>query len=184
MEDWINVEKIFKYIKGSENYGIKFSKNSSLKIFVDADYAGDIDTRKSTSGSLMMIGDAPTSWYSKLQHCIATSTAESEYYSVSECSKHSLWYMNLLNELNIILNYVIIIVDNKATIYNCQNHSINAKSKHIDIKYHHIRDLVKKDKIRLKYIKSDNNLAYGFTKYLNNSLMVKFRNTLLERIKD
>jgi hypothetical protein len=184
MEDWINIEKIFKYLKGTENYGIKFSKNSSLKIFVDADYAGDIDTRKSTSGFLMMMGDAPTSWYSKLQHCVATSTAESEYYSVSECAKHSLWYMNLLNELNINLNYVIINVDNKATIYNCQNHSINAKSKHIDIKYHHIRDLVKKDKIRLKYIKSENNLADGFTKYLNNSLMDKFRNTLLERIKD
>jgi hypothetical protein len=184
MEDWINVEKIFKYLKGTENYGIKFSKNSSLKIFVDADYAGDIDTRKSTSGFLMMMGDAPTNWYSKLQHCVATSTAESEYYSVSECAKHSLWYMNLLNELNINLNYVIINVDNKATIYNCQNHSINAKSKHIDIKYHHIRDLVKKDKIRLKYIKSENNLADGFTKYLNNSLMDKFRNTLLERIKD
>jgi len=122
LEDWINVEKIFKYLKGTENYGIKFSKNSSLKIFVDAVYAGDIDTRKSTSGFLMMIGNAPTSWYSKLQHCVATSTAESEYYSVSECAKHSLWYMNLLNELNINLSYVIINVDNKATIYNCQNY--------------------------------------------------------------
>ena len=95
MEDWINVEKIFKYLKGTENYGIKFSKNSSLKIFVDADNAGDLDTRKSTSCFLMMIGDASNSWYSQLQHCVATSTAESEYYSVSECAKHSLWYMNL-----------------------------------------------------------------------------------------
>jgi len=151
---------------------------------LDAVYAGDIDTRKSTSGFLMMIGDAPTSWYSKLQHCVATSTTESEYSSENECAKHSLWYMYFLRELNINPNYVIINVDNKSTIYNCQNHSINAKSKHFDIKYHHIRNLVKKDKIRLTYIKSENNLANGFTKYLNNSLMDKFRNTLLERIKD
>jgi len=54
----------------------------------------------------------------------------------------------------------------------------------IDIKYHHIRDLVKKNKIRLKYIKSENKLADRFTKYLNNSLKDKFRNTLIEIIKD
>lgn len=146
---------------------------------MDADYAGDTSTRRSTSGYLMMIGTSPTSWYSKLQSCVATSTAEAEYYSVSDCAKHSLWYMNVLNELNINIKYVTINVDNKATIYNCQNQSINPKSKHIDIKYHHVRSLIKENKIKLRYIKSCDNLADGFTKYLNNTLMDKFRNSLL-----
>jgi len=107
----------------------------------------------------MMIGDSPTSWYSKLQHVVATSTAESEYISVSDYAKHSLWYMNIFKELNIKIKSVTINTDNKAAIYNCQNRIINSKSKHIDIKYHHVRDLISKGKIKLKYIKSKNNLA-------------------------
>jgi len=182
LEDWMNVLKIFRYLKYTKNYGIKIEKGMNLKIFVDADFAGDPNTRKSTSGFLMLMGDTPTSWYSKLQHCVSTSTTEAEYYSLSECAKHSLWYKNLLNELNINIKEITIFVDNKATIYNSENQSINPKSKHIDIRYHHIRDLVNKKIIKLKYIKSKDNLADGFTKYLNNSLMDKFRNTLLTKI--
>ena len=151
----------------------------NLKVYVDADYAGDLNTRKSTSGFLMMLGNTPTSWHSKLQHCVSTSTAEAEYYSLSECAKHSLWYKNFMNELNISIDYVTIFVDNKATIYNSENQSINPKSKHIDIRYHHIRDLISKKLIVLKYVKSKSNLADGFTKFLNKTLMDNFRNTLL-----
>ena len=137
----------------------------------------NIDSRKSTSGFLIIIGGAPTSWYSKLQKCVATSTAESEYYSISDCTKHCLWYLNLLNELNIRINYVTINVDNKAEIYNCQNQSINPRSKHIDIKYYYVRELINEKKIKLEYIKSENNLTDGFTKYISNILMNKFRNS-------
>ena len=101
----------------------------NLKVYVDADYAGDLNTRKSTSGFLMMLGNTSTSWYSKLQHCVSTSTAEAEYYSPSECAKYSLWYRNFMNELNINIDYVTIFVDNKATIYNSENQSINPKIK-------------------------------------------------------
>ena len=118
LEDWANIERIFKYLSYTINYGIKFTMERSLKVYIDADYAGDNELRKSTSGFLMIIRNAPTSWYSKLQKCVATSTAESEYYSVSECSKHSLLYMNILNELNININFVTINIDNKAAIYN------------------------------------------------------------------
>jgi len=93
-----------------------------------------------------------------------------------------LWYKNLLNELNINIKEITIFLNNKATIYNSENQSINPKSKHIDIRYHHIRDLVNKKIIKLKYIKSKDNLADGFIKFLNNSLMDKFRNTLLTKL--
>jgi len=66
---------------------------------------------------------------------------EAEYYSLSECAKHFLWYKNFLNGLNIDINSITIFADNK-TIYISENQSINPKSKHIDIRYHHIRDLV------------------------------------------
>ena len=182
LEDWTNVLKIFRYLKYTKDYGIKIEKGIKLKIYVDADFAGDSDTRKSTSGFLMQMGNTPTSWYSKLQHCVSTSTAEAECYSLSEFAKHSLWYKNLLNELNFNIKEIIIFVDNKATIYNSENQSVNPRSKHIDIRYHHIRDLVNKKIIKLEYIKSKDNLVDGFTKYLNFTLMNNFRNTLLTKI--
>jgi len=70
-------------------------------------------------------------------------------------------------------------MDNKAAIYNCKNQTINPRTKHINIRVHYIGDLIKEDKIQLKYIKLEYNIADGFTKYLNNTLMDKFRNSIL-----
>ena len=89
-----------------------------------------------------------------------------------------MWYENLLNELKYNINFLIINIDNKAAIYNSINQSINPKNKHIDTWYHYIKELIGNEKIKLKYIKSEENLADGFTKYLDNSLMDKFRHSL------
>jgi len=78
MEDWENVLKIFKYLKGTINYGINFSKNRKIEAFVDADYAGDTETRKSTTRFIITTGNTPISWSSKLQRSVSTSSAESE----------------------------------------------------------------------------------------------------------
>ena len=182
-EDWNNVLKIFKYLKGNPNYGIKYTRNNNkLKIYVDADFAGDKETRKSTSGHVIFIGSGPTSWFSKLQHCISLSTAESEYYSLVECAKECLWYKNLFKELNLNYKDIIINIDNQATIFNAKNETTNPRSRHIDLRYHKVKELVKNNTIKLEYIKSENNLADGFTKYLNGSLMTKFRNSLLTKV--
>jgi len=183
-EDWLNIMKILKYLKGTINYGLNFTKQKEIMAYVDADYAGDPDSRRSTTGFLITIGGTPTSWCSKLQHCISTSTAEAEYYSLSECSKHCVWYLNLLNELNTNLTNIEINVDNKAAIYNAKNHSINPKTKHMDIRVHYIRELINNRKIKLKYIKSQYNLADGFTKYLSSAQMDNFRNSILTNIND
>eukprot|EP00833_Pecoramyces_ruminatium_P012507 jgi/Orpsp1_1/1186539/evm.model.d7180000051327.1 len=90
LEDWNNVIRILRYLKGTPSYGIKFTNDSIIKAYVDADFGGDLETRKSTTGFLITFGNTPTSWCSKLQKCISTSTAESEYYSLSECGKHCI----------------------------------------------------------------------------------------------
>lgn len=94
--------RIIKYLKGTLKYGINISKHNSVEAFVDADYAGDSQTRRSTTGFMIRLGNSPTIWCSKLQHCVSTSTAEAEYYSLSECSKQCIWYLNLLNELKFL----------------------------------------------------------------------------------
>ena len=88
VDDWNKVIKIFNYLKGNTNYGLYFTKDKTIKAYSDADYAGNKDSRRSTSGFMITIGNSPISWSSKLQHCVSTSTAESEYYSLSECALH------------------------------------------------------------------------------------------------
>jgi len=102
---------------------------------------------------------------------------------LSECAKHSIWYINFIKELNFDIKYLTINIDNKAAIYNSENQSINPKTKHIDVRYHYIRELIKNKKIKSNYIKSGNNLADGSTKYLNNTSVDKFRNSMLTKIK-
>jgi len=95
-----------------------------------------------------------------------------------------MWLRNFLNELGIKLNCITINIDNKAAIYNSKNETINPKSRHIDLKYHKVRELIKENKIELKYIKYQYNLADGFTEYLNGTLTKKFKNSLLHKIQE
>jgi len=182
LEDWMNVIKIFRYLKGTKHYGLKITKDINIRVYVDADLGGDRETKRSTTGFVIFMGSAPMTWYSKLQHCVAISTAESEYYSLNECALKCMWLRNLLNELGIKIDCITINIDNRAAIYNSKNETINPKSRHIDLRYHKIRELIKEDKIDLKYIKSQYNIADGFTKYLNGTLTKKFKNSLLYKI--
>jgi len=184
LEDLNNAFRILRYLKGTISYGLQFTRDSRIKAFADADFGGDLETRKSTTGFVVTIGNTPTSWCSKLQKSVSTSTAEAEYYSISECGKHCIWYLSLLNELNIKLKWIQINTDNKAAIFNAKNQTINPRTKHMNIRVHYIRELVSKKKIMLNYVKSENNIADGFTKYLNSSAMNEFRNFLLTRIED
>ena len=145
---------------------------------------GDKETRRSTTGFIIFMGSSPVTWYSKLQHCVAISTAESEYYSLNDCALKCMWMRNFLNELNIKVNCITINIDNKAAIYNSKIETINQKSRYIDLKYHKIRELIKEGKIDLKYIKSQDNLADGLTKYLNSTLIKRFKNSLLCKIHE
>jgi len=178
-EDLINLTKILEYLYGSFNYGLYFTKNSTIKAYSDADFGGDTKTRRSTTGYIIFFGNTPISWCSKLQHCVSTSTCEAEFYSLSECTKQCLWIQNLLNELGINKKPIKIYIDNKSTIHITKNHLINQKSKHIDIRYHFIKELIENGKIQIEYIKSEDNPADGLTKYLNNTQMKKFRNNTL-----
>ena len=183
LEDWVNTIKILGYLKFTINYGLKFDSKNRITAYSDADYAGDLTTRRSTTGYVITIGKTPISWCSKLQPCVSTSTAEAEYYSLSECAKQCIWYMSFLNELNVNIKTITIMVDNKATIFISENRLTNQKSKHIDIRYHFVRELIRNEKIKLEYVKSQNNIADGFTKYLNSTLMKNFRNNILNELK-
>ena len=127
MEDRNNVMRILRYLKGTKKYGINFTNNLNIKAYVDSDYGGDLETRRSTTGFLITFCSASTSWCSKLQKSISTSTTESEYYSLSECGKKGIWYLNLFEELNLNIKNIKVNVDNKAAIYYAKNQTIIPK---------------------------------------------------------
>ena len=100
---WTAVKHLLRYIAGTREFGLLFttSDSSDCTGFSDSDWAGDQDDRKSTSGYLFRVGNATVSWGSKKQSCVALSTAEAEYMSLTMAAKEGIWLNRLLAEMNI-----------------------------------------------------------------------------------
>jgi hypothetical protein len=141
--------------------------------FSDADLAGDIDDRKSTSGSIFFFGECPITWQSQKQKSTAMSSCEAEYMAVSTTSCQAVWLGRLVGELfSREAEVPTLLVDNKAAIQLCKNLVFHDLSKHIELKYHYIRDQLEKGRITVEYIGTSNQLADIFTKSLGR---VKFQ---------
>jgi len=176
ISDWIKVTHILKYLNTTKHYKICYDGKGEILGYTDSDFAGDTKDRKSTSGNIILMGNSPICWTSKKQSIVATSTAEAEYVSTSECVKKVLWIRNILIELFNYNKPIKIYTDNVASKTNIENDEINPKLKHIAIKYFFNKDNIQKGKIKLEYIDTKNMLADIFTKYVNGPAMTKFAN--------
>lgn len=147
-----------RYLSGTKHLGIKYTKceNLNLEGFSDSDYAGDIDTRRSTSGYVFKLSDGPITWMSKRQNCITLSTAEAEYIAACLAVKESVWIRKLLCDLGYFQNNPTQIhVDNQSAIRLVKNPEFHCRTKHIDIKYHFIREKFDNQEIDVTYICMD-----------------------------
>lgn len=137
------VKRILRYIKRTLNFGLLYSneKSSELHAYSDADYAGCLQTRRSTSGSAFMLGRGIVSWGSERQKSVSLSTTESEYMAASQCVKELVWIKNMLNEIfgNELLK-VTLYMDNQSAIRLVKNPEFHKRSKHIDVRFHFIRE--------------------------------------------
>ncbi|RDX77426.1 Copia protein, partial [Mucuna pruriens] len=137
---------ILRYLKGTSDFGLLFpigndQNRSCIEAYSDSDWCGDKVERKSTSGYLFKYLDAPISWCSKKQSVVALSSCEAEYIGSVEAACQSLWLEALLEEMK--LQYerpVHMYVDNKSVISLSKNPVSHGKSKHIETKYHFLRD--------------------------------------------
>ncbi|KAK6160742.1 hypothetical protein DH2020_004123 [Rehmannia glutinosa] len=174
------VKRIFRYLKGTIQYGLFYPKNEnfSLKGYSDSDYAGNIDDRKNTSGSCQFLGDCLVSWFSKKQNPIATSTAEVEYIVAGSYCSQVLWMRQQLRDYEVEEKEIPIMCDNTSAIAITQNPVLHSRTKHIDVRYHFIRDHVAKKDITLEYISTDKQLADIFTKPLCESRFEELKNEL------
>ncbi|GJY49967.1 retrovirus-related pol polyprotein from transposon TNT 1-94 [Tanacetum coccineum] len=134
--------------------------------FSDADYAGCKDTFKSTSGEAQFLKEKLVSWSSKKQNCMALSTAEAEYVSLSACCAQVLWMRTHLTDYGFHFNKILIYCDSKSAIAISCNPVQHSRTKHIAVRYHFIKEHVEKGTIELYLVKTDYQLADLFTKAL------------------
>jgi hypothetical protein len=163
------VKRIFRYLKGTSDFGLWYPRNKGFELisYTDVDWAGSVDEKKSTSGNAFFLGECLVSWSSRKQSSISLSTTEAEYIAVVECCTQILWMIQTLEDIKIECNQLIpIYCDNTSAINISKNPVMHAKTKHIPIKYHFLREKVSDKKVRLEYVGSKEKIADIFTKPL------------------
>jgi hypothetical protein len=167
----IAVKRIFRYLKGTPNFGIWYPKGTGFNLvgYTDSDFAGCKIDRKSTSGSCQFLGRRLVSWQSKKQHSVSTSTAEAEYIAAGSCCAQILWMRNQLRDYGLLLNKIPIFCDNTSAIAISNNPVQHSRTKHIDIRYHFLREHVMNGTVELHFVPTEEQLADIFTKPLDES---------------
>ncbi|GJY27484.1 retrovirus-related pol polyprotein from transposon TNT 1-94 [Tanacetum coccineum] len=162
------VKRIFRYLKGTIHRGLWYPKDSSIALtaFADADHAGCQDTCRSTSGSIQLLGDRLVSWSSKRQKSAAISSTEAEYIALSGCCAQVLWMRSQLTDYGFGFNKIPMYCDNKSAIALCCNNVQHSRSKHIDIRFHFIKEHVENGVIELYFVNMEYQLVDIFTKAL------------------
>ncbi|KAK2980779.1 hypothetical protein RJ640_009564 [Escallonia rubra] len=174
-------KRVLKYIKGTFDYGIKYSKNSELRLFgfCDSDWGGCVDDTKSTSGYCFSLGSGIFSWTSKKQQTVAQSTAEAEYVSAALATSQAIWLRRILDDVGEKQESATeLYCDNKSAIKMAKNPVYHSRTRHIALKHHFIREAIDKGLIQLEFCKSDDQMADIFTKALPKVKFQKFREAL------
>ncbi|KAK6146550.1 hypothetical protein DH2020_020419 [Rehmannia glutinosa] len=173
-------KRILRYLKGCQEVGLWYPKKGGFMLvgYSDSDYAGCGVDRKSTSGTYQMLGNRLVSWFNKKQNAIATSTAKAEYITAGNYCAQVLWMRQQLRDYDIEEREIPIMCDNTSAIAITQNPVLHSRTKHIDVRYHFIRDHVKKKDITLEYMSTDKQLADIFTKPLCESRFEELKNEL------
>ncbi|GJZ03780.1 copia protein [Tanacetum coccineum] len=162
------VKRIFCYLRGTINMGLWYSKDSGFELtgFSDADYVGCKDTFKSTYGRAQFLGEKLVSWSSKKQDCMSLLTAKAKYVSLSACCAQVMWMQTQLTDYGFHFKKILIYCDSKSAIAISCNPVQHSRTKHIDVRYHFIKEHVEKGMIELYFVKRDYQLADLFTKAL------------------
>lgn len=173
-EHWKAVKHLFRYLKGTMDYSLTYSPSPSLspskerfEVYSDADHGGNPDTGKSTSAYVIKMGTGAVSWSSKLQSIVALSTTEAEYVSAVSAASEAIWMRQLLTELGYALpGPSTLHMDNQSAIQVAKNPEHHGRMKHLDLRYHWLRDEVEKGTLAIDYVPTDSMVADILTKLL------------------
>lgn len=173
---WNAVNRIFRYLKGTIDTSLTYC-GGSLKLmgYSDANWGGDKDTRRSTTGYMFKLGGGAVSWNSKRQPTVALSTTEAEYMALTQCTKEAVWLKRLLCDLHYHqVGPIEILEDNQGCMALAKNPVSHARTKHIDIQHHFIREKVQSGEVELRYCRSAQMPADLLTKALTKEAHFKF----------
>ncbi|WVZ97843.1 hypothetical protein U9M48_043352 [Paspalum notatum var. saurae] len=167
------VKRIFTYLKFTPELGFWYFSGSSLSLrgFSDADHAGCQIDRKSTSGTCQLLGTS-------LQASISLSTTEAEYIAAASCCSQLLWMKATLSDFGLRFGKIPLLVDSTSAISVAKNPVLHSKTKHIDVRFHFLRDHYEKGDIDLVHVASENQFADIFTKSLEFDAFVRLRGEL------
>lgn len=174
-EDHYNAAKrVLRYLQGTKDHGlVYFANNDDLKVYVDADWGSDPENRKSTTGYVIKYQGSPISWKSKKQQTVALLSTEAEYMAITEVVKEVLWLLQVFEELQISISKPVkIYEDNRSAMLLAEHPHVHQRTKHIDIRYHCIRDYIIRGLVELEHVDTNNQVADLLTKSLGKQ---KFR---------
>ncbi|KAG8491630.1 hypothetical protein CXB51_014990 [Gossypium anomalum] len=159
------VQWILRYLQGTTDVCLQFGRTRDGVIgYVDADFAGDLDRRRSLTGYVFTIGGCAISWKATLQTTIALSTTETEYMTITEACKEAIWFKGLFSELNEDLQISTVFCDSQSAIFLTKDQMFHERTKHIDVRYHFVRDIMARGDIFVSKISTHENPTYMMTK--------------------
>jgi hypothetical protein len=184
----VMIKRILRYLAGVPHLGLIYdnkSNNSDGEVIIsgycDADWGGDLVDRKSTTGYCTFINNNLISWNSKKQRTVALSSTEAEYMAINEVAKELMWLRIILKEMNVkVKTPSILYVDNQSAIKISENDTEHDRTKHIDIRYYFIRDLISSGEMKLRWVSTGEQLADIFTKPLGGTIFTNLRDILMK----
>ena len=180
-EHWFLAKRLLRYLKGTIGHGLLLRRDSpiTLHAFSDADWAGNLDDRTSTSAYVLFLGSNAISWSSRKQKSVARSSTEAEYRAVALAASEVLWLSSLLRELLISSpSPPTIFCDNIGATYLCSNPVFHSRMKHIEIDFLFVRDRVQRGQLRVSHVASADQLADSLTKPLSRTRFALLRSKI------
>ena len=181
-DHWLGIKRLLRYIKGTLMYGLKFiahENDDDLYGFADANWAGDVDTRRSTSGYVFMVANGVVSWSNKKQSTVAKSTTEAEYVALSQATQEAIWLRRLLCDLGCKADGPTLInEDNQGAIEIARNPKFHNRTKRIDTTFHFIREKIVSKEIKVEYCSTHDMIADIMTKALPKDRFERLRSQL------
>ena len=161
---------MLRYLNGTLKGGLKYTRTDpgrdALEGYVDADYAGNVDTRKSLSGFVFTLFGTAVTWKANQQSVVALSTTQAEYIALVEGVKEAIWLKGMIGEMGISQGCVKIHCDSQSAIHLANHQVYHERTKHIDIRLHFVRDMIETKEIMVEKVASEENPADMFTKSL------------------
>jgi histone deacetylase 1/2 len=178
---WTAVKRILRYVQGTHKLGLAIKKSKSMLVsaFSDADWAGDVDGRRSTGGFGVFLGCNLISWSARKQATISRSSIEAEYKALVDATAEMMWVQKLLTELRVQHPPAARLwCDNIGATYMTANPVFHARTKHIEIDFHFVRERVAQKLLEVRHVSTHDQVADGFTKSLPLAKLLCFRNNL------